>query len=70
MYAVEFQAQIKNGTIEIPEVYRDRFKERVRVILLAEEASLAENLIDHLLQHPRKVAGFTPLTREELYERS
>jgi hypothetical protein len=70
MYAVEFQAQIKNGTIEIPEVYRDRFKERVRVILLAEEASLAGNLIDQLLQHPRKVAGFTPLTREELYERS
>jgi hypothetical protein len=70
MYAVEFQAQIKNGTIEIPEVYRDRFKERVRVILLAEEASPSGDLIDQLLQHPLKVAGFTPLTREELYERS
>ena len=70
MYAVEFQAQIKNGTIEIPEVYRDRFKERVRVILLAEEASLAGNFIDQLLKYPRKVAGFTPITREELYERS
>ena len=35
MYAVEFQAKIKDGTIEIPEVYRHRFKERVRVILLA-----------------------------------
>jgi hypothetical protein len=70
MYAVEFQAQIKNGTIEIPEVYRDRFKERVRVILLAEEASPSGDLIDQLLQHPLKVAGFTPLSREELYERS
>jgi hypothetical protein len=70
MYAVEFQAQIKNGTIEIPEVYRDRFKERVRVILLAEEASPSGDLIDQLLQHPLKVAGSTPLTREELYERS
>jgi hypothetical protein len=70
MYAVEFQAQIKNGTIEVPEVYRDRFKERVRVILLEEEASPSGDLIDQLLQHPLQVAGFTPLTREELYERS
>lgn len=52
MYAVEFQAKIKNGPIEIPEVYRKRFKERVRVILLAEEESTTLNLIDQLLQHP------------------
>jgi len=70
MYAVEFQAQIKNGTIEIPEAYRSRFKERVRVILLAEEESTRASLIDQLLQHPIKVPGFKPLTREDLYERS
>jgi hypothetical protein len=66
MYAVEFQAKIKNGTIEIPEVYRKGFKERVRVILLAEEESATVNLIDQLLQHPLKVAGFKPLSREEI----
>jgi hypothetical protein len=70
MYAVEFQAKIKNGTIEIPEVYRKRFKERVRVILLAEEESTIVNLIDQLLQHPLKVAEFKPLSREEIYERT
>jgi hypothetical protein len=70
MYAVEFQAQIKNGTIEIPEMYRSRLKERVRVILLAEEESTTENLIDQLLQHPIKLAAFKPLAREEIYERS
>jgi hypothetical protein len=70
MYAVEFQAQIKNGTIEIPEVYRSQLKERVRVILLAEEESTTENLIDQLLQHPIKLAEFKPLAREEIYERS
>jgi hypothetical protein len=70
MYAVEFQAQIKNGTIEIPEAYRSHFKERVRVILLAEEESPTITLIDQLLQHPLKVPGFKPLTREEMYERS
>jgi hypothetical protein len=70
MYAVEFQAQINNGTIEIPEAYRSRFKERVRVILLAEEESTTVTLIDQLLQHPVKVPGFKPLTREEMHERS
>jgi hypothetical protein len=70
MYAVEFQAQIKNGTIEIPEVYRSRLKERVRVILLAEDESTTENLIDQLLQHPIKLAEFRPLAREEIYEQS
>jgi hypothetical protein len=70
MYTVEFQAQIKNGTIEIPEAYRNRFKKHVRVILLAEEDSLTVTLIDQLLQYPVKVPGFKPLTREEMYERS
>jgi len=70
MYAVEFQAQIKNGTIEIPEAYRSRFKEHVRVLLLAEEDSPTVTLIDQLLQYPVKVPRFKPLTREEMYERS
>ena len=34
MYAVEFQAKAKNGIIEIPEKYRERFTENVHVILL------------------------------------
>jgi hypothetical protein len=70
MYAVEFQAKIKNGTIEIPEVYRSRLKERVRVILLAEEESTTGDLIEQLLQHPLAVAGFKPFARDEIYERS
>ena len=45
MYAVEFQAKIKEGTIEIPELYRNRIKERVRVIILlaAEESTDEES---------------------------
>jgi hypothetical protein len=70
MYAVEFQAQIKNGMIEIPEAYRSRFKEQVRVILLAEEGHPTVTLIDQLLQDPVKVPGFKPLTRAEMYERA
>ena len=37
MYAVEFQTTIKNGKIEVPEMYRQQLKKRVRVILLYEE---------------------------------
>jgi hypothetical protein len=70
MYAVEFQATIKDGTIEIPGVYRHRFKERARVILLAEAESTTVNLIDQLLQYPLKMAGFKPFARDEMYERS
>ncbi len=68
MYAVEFQAKVKDGTIEIPEVYRHRFKDRVRVILLAEEEKTTVDLMAQLLQHPVKVAGFRPFARDEMYE--
>ena len=37
MYAVEFLAKIKNGSIEIPEEYRTRLQKQVRVILLSDE---------------------------------
>lgn len=68
MYAVEFQAKVKNGSIEIPKEYRARFKERVRVILLAEEEGTAATFIDDLLEHPVRLPGFKPLTRDEIYE--
>lgn len=69
MYAVEFQAKIKNGTIEVPDEHKDRFKGLVRVILLAEDHPAQEDLIDQLLAHPIKLEQFRPFTREETYER-
>ncbi|MEW6348205.1 MAG: hypothetical protein AB1646_04035 [Thermodesulfobacteriota bacterium] len=69
MYAVEVQAKVKNGTIEIPEQYRGQIREHVREILLIEEERPRADLIAQLLKHPVNVPGFTPLTREEMYER-
>jgi hypothetical protein len=40
MVAIEFQAQIKNGVIEIPEAYRDQLAESVRVIILPPDKAL------------------------------
>ena len=68
MYAIEFQTTVKNGSIEIPRQYLRNLTNRVRVILLVEEASKTTvNFIDQLLAHPVRVKGFRPLTREEVY---
>lgn len=68
MYAIEFQTKVKNGSIAIPEEYRDQLKGSVRVILLAEENTETFDMIEQLLAKPLNVEGFKPLTREEIYE--
>jgi hypothetical protein len=68
MRAVEFQAKIKNGMIEIPAQYKDKLKEIVRVIILTDESETTTNLIDQLLASPLKVKHFKPLSRVEIYE--
>lgn len=70
MYAIEFQTKIQNGSISVPEKYRGRFKDRVRVILMADEESQTDNYIEYLLANPVKLREFSPLSRDELYERS
>jgi len=69
MYAIEFWAKIKNGIIHIPPEYRNRLKETVKVIILAEEKKAQSDMIDRLLNSPLKIRGFKPFTREEIYER-
>jgi hypothetical protein len=69
MVAVEFQASVENGTIEIPSQYRNKLKKVVRVIVLAESEDGPENLIDQLLETPIRLEGFEPLSRDENYAR-
>lgn len=75
MYAIEFQARIKNGSIEVPEEYRQRLQEQggdnaVRVIILTSERHPYDDLIDQLLTHPIVIDDFVPFTRDELHERN
>jgi hypothetical protein len=75
MYAIEFQAKIKNGSIEIPEEYRRRLWEQggdnaVRVIILTAERETSADFIDQLLANPISASDFTPFTRDELHERT
>ena len=69
MHAVEFQAKIKNGMIEIPSQYKDKLKNIVRVIILTDESETTTNLIDQLLASSLKIKNFKPLSRAEIYER-
>lgn len=70
MFAVEFQTRIKDGTIEIPTEYRESFKDRVTVILLAEQPLHAvQTFIDELLQKPIQLDNFHPFSRDDIYAR-
>ncbi len=70
MYAVEFRARVKDGAIEIPPQYRSKLSKFVRVIVLAEPEEKKKNFIDQLLERPFQVAGFQPLSRDEIHARA
>ena len=71
MYGVEFVAKIRDGIIKVPDEYRERFADTVRVILLPEEKTSADgDIIAELLMRPLVVPDFTPLTREDAHARS
>ncbi|GAB4201199.1 MAG: hypothetical protein OHK0022_22950 [Roseiflexaceae bacterium] len=67
MHAIEFQARIRNGVIEIPESYRSHLGEIVRVIILTPERPQGTGIIARLLEHPIYDPTFTPLSRDEIY---
>jgi len=70
MYAVEFEATVQNGLIEIPAELRTTLSDQVRVILLVREPrTKKKNWIEHMMDHPLHLADPHPLTREEIYAR-
>ncbi len=70
MYAIEFRTKIRDGLIEIPLEYRKKLNDNVKVIVLAEKmAERDSDIIEELLDSPLKIQGFTPLKREEIYDR-
>ena len=68
MFAIEFQARVKDGVIEIPKEYRDQLTESVRVIILASERPGGTGIIARLLEHPLQDPTFVPMTRDEIYQ--
>ncbi len=68
--AVEFQAKIKNGLIQIPDEYKQEIGEGddIKVIvLLKRKPTRKRDIIDELTEKPVQVDGF--LKREDIYNR-
>ena len=71
MYAIEFRTAVKeDGSIDIPEEYRQQVKGTVRVIILTLEPARKTSIIQDLLNNPRKVTDATPMRRDDIYDRS
>ncbi len=69
MFSAEFEAEVKNGCIELPESLRERFHDRVRVRVMRDESGERPSLLDQWLVAPISILGFTPLTREDAHGR-
>ncbi|MEH2410982.1 hypothetical protein [Nostoc sp.] len=66
--ALEFQAKIQNGLIQIPDEYKQELREGddIKVIVLVNKKSFPKkDIIDELTDNPVQVNGV--LAREEIY---
>ena len=69
MEAIEFKTKIKNGNIRIPEKYRHKIGNTVKVIVITDKKAKQADIIDELLANPIKSKDFSPFSREEIYEK-
>ena len=69
MEAIEFKSKIKNGIIHIPEKYKQKIGNIVKVIVITEKKAKQDDIIDKLLANPIKSKDFSPFLREEIYEK-
>ncbi|OKH31630.1 hypothetical protein NIES2119_28295 [[Phormidium ambiguum] IAM M-71] len=73
MQAVEFQAIVKEGKIQIPDEYKQELQddEQVKVIVLINNKQQQNwKIMDKLSKNPISVKGLTKLTRDEIHDRS
>lgn len=69
MSQIEFETIIHKGTIEVPKEHADKVQGRVRVIIITDEKEHLD-MVEYLMEHPLKAEEFTPLSREEIYDRT
>lgn len=69
---VEFETEIRNGVIEIPDQYRQELGDghKVKVFVVAREPQKRSwSIMDELAQNPISVKGLGKLTRDEMHDR-
>jgi len=74
MYAIEFEADIKNGVIHLPENYQSLNNKHCKIVLLTHEMRENENIpkknmFKTFLKEPLIINEFIMPTREERNER-
>ena len=73
MSTIKFQATFKNGVIEIPAQYQQEVEamEVVEVVVkkVEKQKKKISGFLKELIENPIEVKDFTPLTREEIYDR-
>jgi hypothetical protein len=62
MIAISFDTKIRNGQIDIPTQYRDKFLSDVKVILLPSEEATQNQTYEALMQEAGKDKGFLSRT--------
>ncbi len=67
-----FDAEIENGAIRLPDDVQSHVADstKVHVTLHVDSKDSDEDMIEYLLNHPIEVEAFTPMTREEIHDRS
>jgi hypothetical protein len=75
VHTIEFETRIQNGTIRVPQRYRQSLQEQgadnpVRVIIYLPGQEFGSNYVDWLLTNPIHVEDFDPLDRDEIHERT
>ena len=70
MRTAEFEAEVRDGSIEIPREYRDLFGNSVRVTLTSDEpeSDTTPTILDQWLRSPIRISDFQPLSREQAHE--
>jgi hypothetical protein len=72
MQAVEFQAVVKEGVIQIPDEYKQEIGEddEVKIIILfSHKKQKTWKIMDELAKNPINVKGLQKLTRDEIHDR-
>lgn len=72
---IKFQAEVHKGMIPIPTEYRREFHDNSEVEVeirskMTKDGGEPYDIISELTKNPIKIKDFTPLTRDEIYDRS
>jgi len=70
MRVIKFKTKVRGGIIKIPEKYQKEMQDNKDVVVLLQTEDSEEDFIDYLLKNPLNLKSFTPMKRDEIYDRN